>query len=619
MSVIKNLVVRAGADFSELQQELQNAQRSLKKAGKELSRTGRNMTRNITAPLAGIGLAAVKVGADFEAGMSEVQAISGATGSELENLTEKAKEMGKTTKFSATESAEAFKYMAMAGWDAGQMASGIEGVMSLAAASGEELGIVSDIVTDSLTAFGLQASDSSHFADVLASAASSANVSVSTLGETFKYAAPVAGSLGFSMEDVAAASSVMGNAGIKASQAGTILRTMMNNLSKGDANVALKELGVESVNADGSMRDLSDIIEDMSRELQKLPASEAAQLIQEGFGKNAMSGVLALLNDTTGSMQSLSSQFQNADGTAKDMASTMQDNLQGRLTMLKSQLEGVGIQLAEVLIPMIEKVVEKVSKWVDWFSNLSEGTQRVIVKVALVVAAIGPLLMIIGSLFGAMAKILTIGKTMTTVITGVKAAFTVLTGPIGLTVAAIAAAIAIGVLLYKNWDVIKEKAQALWNWIKEKFEMVKNAIVNPIKTATDFISNFSLFDAGKKMIGSLVDGIKNAGSKVKEAAKGVAGKIRNFFPFSPAKEGPLKDLNKMDFGTTISDSLQKSAKDVKGSSFNLASTIFEKLDLDTKLEHFGTIKIEGANNDNDFKSIVDVVIEQLRKEVRSYA
>jgi TP901 family phage tail tape measure protein len=268
--------------------------------------------------------------------MSKVSAVSGATGSDLDRLREKAREMGSKTKFSASEAAEAMNYMAMAGWKTEDMLSGIEGVMNLAAAFGEDLATTSDIVSDALTAFGLTAKDSGHFADILAAASSNANTNVSMMGETFKYCAPIAGALGFSAEDTAEAIGLMANAGIKGSQAGTALRTIMNNLS-GEVKIcgsSIGEVTVATTNADGSMRDLSDILADCRTAFSGLSESEKAAAAESLVGKNAMSGFLALMNAGEADIEKLLSAIDNCDGSAASMAETMNDNLAGQLTQM---------------------------------------------------------------------------------------------------------------------------------------------------------------------------------------------------------------------------------------------------------------------------------------------
>lgn len=300
-----------------------------------------------TASVAAAGVAAIKMGADFEAGMSEVQAISGASGKDLAALTAKAKEMGAATKFSATESAEALKYMAMAGWKTKQMTAGLPGIMNLAAASGEDLATVSDIVTDSMTAFGLQAKEAGHFADVLAKASSSSNTNVGMMGATFKYVAPIAGSMKYSIEDTATAIGLMANAGIKGEQAGTTLRAVLTRLVKPpkDAAAALDELGVSAKNSDGTMKPLREVIGDLREKFAGLNDSQKAQYAASIAGQEAMSGLLAIVNASPSDFDKLTKAIDKSDGSAEKMAKTMQNNLKGQITILKSSLEGLGIEI----------------------------------------------------------------------------------------------------------------------------------------------------------------------------------------------------------------------------------------------------------------------------------
>lgn len=293
------------------------------------------------------GTAAINAGRSFEAGMSEVKAISGASRKDLEALTNKAKEMGATTKFSATQASEGLKYMAMAGWNSQQMIAGLPGVMNLAAASGENLGTVSDIVTDALTAMGLKASDSAHFADVLATAASSSNTNVAMMGETFKYAAPVAGALGYNIEDLAQAIGLMGNAGIKSSQAGTSLRSILTRLAKPpkDCANAMEDYGISIKNSDGSMKSLMEVMENMRDSLQGLPKDEQSAAAAALGGQEAMSGLLAIVNASESDFNKLSKAIDNASGAAQDQADIMNDNLQGALYELGSAAESAGIEL----------------------------------------------------------------------------------------------------------------------------------------------------------------------------------------------------------------------------------------------------------------------------------
>lgn len=311
----------------------------------------------------------VKTGMDFEAQMSKVQAISGATATEVEALTAKAKEMGATTKFSATESAQALEYMAMAGWKTDQMIGGLPGIMNLAAASGEDLAEVSDIVTDALTAFGLKASDSAHFADVLAKASSSSNTNVSLMGNTFQYVAPVAGALGYSIEDTAVAIGLMANAGIKGEKAGTALRGALTNLAKPSDTVAayMDALNVSLTDAQGNVKPLSALMVDLRQKFAGLTDAQKAEYAAGIAGKEAMSGLLAIVNASDADFNNLTQAIANSDGTAQSMAQTMQDNLKGQLEQLGGAVETVGLTFYDAIkgkaTNAITSIADKISAW----------------------------------------------------------------------------------------------------------------------------------------------------------------------------------------------------------------------------------------------------------------
>lgn len=361
----------------------QQAKRSAENAGKYWSGAASKIKSAVStgikatgaAMIAG-GSAAIKVGSDFEAGMSEVQAISGASGKELESLRDKAKEMGATTKFSATQSAEALKYMAMAGWKADQMVSGLPGIMNLAAASGEDLGTVSDIVTDALTAFGLQAKDSAHFADVLAKASSSSNTNVGMMGETFKYVAPIAGSMKYSVEDTATAIGLMANAGIKGGEAGTSLRAILTRLVKPpkDAAQALDALGVSAKNSDGTMKPLREVIGDLREKFSGLDDSQKAQYAASIAGQEAMSGLLAIVNASPSDFDKLTKSIDKSNGAAKKQAKTMNNNLKGALYELGSAAEAVGIEIYDDIKGPLTNAVKAGTKQISSLSKaISKG------------------------------------------------------------------------------------------------------------------------------------------------------------------------------------------------------------------------------------------------------
>ena len=467
------------------------------KAGDSITNAGKQISV-ASAAVTGLGVAAVKTAADFDSAMANVAAISGATGDDLQALRDKAREMGEKTKFSASEAADAMSYMAMAGWKTGDMLSGIEGIMNLAAASGEDLATTSDIVTDALTAFGLTAEDSAHFADILAAASSNANTNVSMMGETFKYCAPVAGALGYSAEDVAEAIGLMGNAGIKSPQAGTTLRTMMTKL-QGELKLsgeALGEVTIQTANADGSMRELSDILADCRTAFSKMSESEAAAAAETLVGKNAMSGFLALMNSAPGDIDKLRNAIENCDGSAEDMAAIMQDNLNGQLTILKSQLEELAISFGEMLMPVIRKVVTAVQGFVDKLNNMDEAQRKTIITIGLVIAALGPFLVILGTVISTVGKSMKayasaakgIKKLMVAVKSGtgifgkLGTALGGISAPVLAIVAVIAVLVAAFTHLWKTNDGFRENIIATWTQIKETVNNFCQGIVDRLNS-----------------------------------------------------------------------------------------------------------------------------------------
>ena len=538
--------------------------------GNKVTKVGQGLTTHLTMPLMGVAAASLKVGMDFEAEMSKVQAISGAAGDDFDALKKKAREMGAQTKFSATESAEAMEYMAMAGWKTEDMLGGIEGVLNLAAASGEDLATTSDIVTDAMTAFGIEVDKEgknvNHFADVLAAASSNANTNVSMMGETFKYAAPIAGSLGYSIEDTAEAIGLMANAGIKSSQAGTSLRKIMTELS-GDVKIAGQNIGevtVKTTNADGTMRDFSDIIGDCRQAFSGLTESERAAQAESLVGKTAMSGFLAMMNAGTDDVNKLSGAINDCDNAAADMAATMQDNTAGALTILKSGLEEAGLSINDTLAPYARKLVEIMQNLTNKFNNLDPKTKDMIVKIGLIVAAIGPVLMIVGKVIAVVGIIIPkiaaviglIGKVVG-ILKIVIAVIAAITGLPAIAVAAIAAGIIAAIVLIVRFrkqiadffigvgqkiaefaGKVRDKAVEIVDWIKQKVEDIKekflefkdNAIAKFTEIGEDIKSALlapfewisGKIDSFKEGVGGIVDAAKEKAAAVKEKVAGNA-------------------------------------------------------------------------------------------------
>lgn len=528
------------------------AEQKFKGFSSALNTVGGGLAKGVTLPLLGVGTAAVKVASSFDSAMSEVKAISGATGTQFTQLRDKAIEMGAKTKFSATESAEAFKYMAMAGWDTKDMLNSISGVMNLAAASGEDLGTVSDIVTDAMTAFGLAAdgttkvlkngynvevSNAEHFSDVLAEASSRSNTNVSLMGATFKYVAPIAGAMGYSIEDTAVAIGLMANAGIKGEQAGTALRSTITRLVKPtkESGTAMDALGISVTNSDGSMKSLDDVLRQVRSSMSGLTEDQKASYAAMLAGQEGMSGLLAIVNASDEDYQKLSESIQNCTGASQEMADTMQDNLGGAVTLLKSALESAGITIGERLTPYIRGLAEWITGLVEKFNSLSDSQQDLIVKIGLILAAIAPVMLIGSKVFSLLSSIIgiitTVGSALSTVfafglntatlsaagastgVTMLAGAIGFLTSPITLVIAAITALVAAFVIAYK-------KSETFRNFINNLVEDLKTFFTETIPQA---------FEIFKEKVSEVFEGVKQKIGEFKDKCEEVVQNVIEFF------------------------------------------------------------------------------------------
>lgn len=504
--------------------------------GNVMSTTGSSLTKYVTAPIAGLGTAAIKLASDFESSMSKVQAISGSNVEQMDALTDKAIEMGAKTKFSAKESADAFTYMAMAGWKAEDMIDGIGGIMSLAAADGLDLATTSDIVTDALTAFGLQASDSAHFADVLAQASSSANTNVSMLGESFKYVAPVAGSLGYSVEDIAVALGLMANAGIKGSQAGTTLRAAMTRMIEptDKAAAAMEKYGVTLTNEDGTMKSYAEVMDMLRDKLGGLSEAEQTKTATILFGQEAMSGMLSIINASEKDYNNLTDAIANSEGRADSMAETMMDNLGGAIEQLMGALESLAIKFGTALTPMIRKFAEFITQVVENLNKMSDAEVQQIIQIAGVVTAIGPLLLIMGKLVTSVGNLMTFASSLPAMLSSISTILPAIAGALGpvlLVVGAITGFIAVLKKLYEENEEFRTSIQEIWNEIstnvtgvvdslKETFSLFKESlgvIPETLQSTFDRISP----DLGDSVI-QLIESLRGAFELIQPVIEGFA-------------------------------------------------------------------------------------------------
>lgn len=472
--------------------EMMKAGRQISRFGNNIENAGKKYTATITTPIVGAGIAAVSTTANFEKGMSKVQSISGATGDDMDALTKKAQEMGAKTKFSASESADAFSYMAMAGWNAGQMMDGIEGVMYLAGATGEDLATTSDIVTDALTAFGMKAKDTNKFVDILAQTANKSNTNVSMLGESFKYVAPSAGSLGYSAADTATALGLMANNGIKASQAGTSLNSWFTRMAKPtkESSKAMEDLGISMTDANGKMKPLRQVMSETRGAFNGLTKSQKAQYAAMLAGKTGMSGLLAIVNSSDKDFNKLSKSIDNSKGAAKKMYNVANNNLLGSLTVLKSTVESIAINFGNKLTPTVKKVTGYLQEAANKFNSLSDSQQNTIIKVAGIVAAVGPAMIVVGGLTskvsGAIRTVGRFGKALSSA----GSLMGLITLPVGIAVITIGALVTAGILLYKNWDKVSAAAKKLGNWINSIFKRCGLDIGSFAKTAKSKLTEF---------------------------------------------------------------------------------------------------------------------------------
>ncbi|HCT0381857.1 TPA: phage tail tape measure protein [Staphylococcus pseudintermedius] len=578
----------SNSSFGRLGQKFTDIGPKLTSVGESMKSVGRSMSMYVTAPVvAGFGLAAKK-SIDFDDSMRKVKATSGATGKEFNLLRDKALEMGAKTKFSASESAEALQYMSLAGWDTKDMLNGIDGVMQLAAASGEDLAQVSDIVTDGLSAFGLKAKDSSHFADVLAQTSSKANTDVSGLGEAFKYVAPVAGSFGFSVEDTSIALGLMANSGVKASQAGTALKSMMTKLAKptGEAKKTMESLGISITDSEGKMLPFRDIMDQLRGSLGGLSKAQQSAAVKTLFGQEAMSGILPIINASDEDYQKLTKSIDNSAGASKRMSDEMEGGIGGSIRKMKSAIESMAISIGDVLAPHIRRAADFLAMLADKFTSMPGWVKTGVVGLGVFAASLGPLILTTGMFTAALGSIMTtLGPLMTGIVKagglmnflGTKApfaakgltlvggAFKFMLGPVRLAIAAVVAIGTAFVVAYKKSETFRNIVHTvidpvvnafknLWNTAKEVFNSLKSLLsgntlptvdllskimpkatanrvtVNLMKVRQTFINVFNaIWNFGREIGGKIASFWKQNGDDVIQAFVNIGNFFKGFF------------------------------------------------------------------------------------------
>lgn len=455
---LKKLEEQANQSAAALQ-KISATGEKLKTVGDNISSAGQKMLP-VTAAVTGLGTAAVTTAANFESSMSQVQATMGITKDSMstvdgqsvntmDTLSELAKKMGSETAFSAKECADALNYLALAGYDTQQMCDTLPTVLNLAAAGDIDLASASDMVTDAMSALGMGVDESTKMVDQMAKTASSTNTSVAQLGEGILTIGATAKSIKGGTAELNTALGILANNGIKGAEGGTHLRNVILSLQNPTDKAAaqMDALGVSVYDSNGNMRSLNDILGDLNKSMDGMTSADKANIIATIFNKTDLASVNALLANTGDTWDSLQSSITNSAGAAQQMADTQLDNLQGQITILKSALEGLAISFGELLMPAIKQIVGWVQKFVDWLNSMDEGTKKVVVTVALLAAAIGPVLIVIGKVISAVGTIMTVVPKIASAISAVKTAFaalnvTMLANPIVLIIAAITALVA---------------------------------------------------------------------------------------------------------------------------------------------------------------------------------
>lgn len=542
----------AGQQMQQFMNSNNSAETRIQSLGGAMQSVGSTATTALTLPLVGVGAAAVKTSMDFEAQMSKVQAISGATGNNFNKLREQAIKLGADTAFSASEAAAGQENLASAGFSVNEIMSAMPGMLSLAAAGDVDIATASDIAGSSLRGFGLEASQATHVADVLAKTAADTNAGITDTGEAMKYIAPVAHSLGISFEDTTAAIGLMSNAGIKGSQAGTTLRGALTNLAAPTkaASKTMEELKMNFFDAHGKMLPLGDVIQQLKDKTANLTQQQKASTMETLFGKEAMSGMLALVDQGPDKFRNLEKGLKNCDGAGKEMANTMQNNLKGSIEAMKGSIETMGIRIGDVLAPGIRKAADFIGNLADKFSNLPKPIQTAIVYIGLMVAAFGPVMIIFGKVITSTATVIsTLGKlgsavsSVSKIFGGLRTAanvFTILPGlispPVLIAVAIIAG---LGLIVYeviKHWDQVKSAAQKFGNGVKNVFAGIGDYFHKSVEGWKKFFANpGDFFPVGKwiEAGGHMVDGLaKGLGEKIasaKDSVKKLGSNIKDTF------------------------------------------------------------------------------------------
>lgn len=544
---LRDLERQAGQSAVALQKIAATGEK-LKTVGDNISSAGQKLLP-VTAGVTALGTAAVSTAANFESSMSQVQAtmgitkdamstVNGESVNTMDTLSALAKKMGSETAFSASECAEALNYLALAGYDTQQMCDTLPTVLNLAAAGGIDLAAASDMVTDAMSALGMGVDEAGTMVDQMTKTASTTNTSVAQLGEGILTIGATAKTVKGGTAELNTALGILANNGIKGAEGGTHLRNVILSLQNptDKAAACMEQLGLDVYDSEGNMRSLNDILGDLNTSMDGMTAEEKSNIIGKIFNKTALSSVNALLANTGDTWDDLQQSIIDSDGAAQQMADTQLDNLQGQITILKSALEGLAISFGELLMPAIKTIVGWVQQFVDWLNGMDEGTKKVVTTIALLAAALGPVLIVIGKVVSAVGTIMTIVPKVAGVINTVKTAFaalntTMLANPIFLIIAAITALVAAFIYLWNTNEDFRQFWINLWENVKEVVIAVWEAIKNFFTAAWEAISSTAqaVWNGIKDFFSGLWEGIKTIFSTVVEVIKTIITTYFNIY------------------------------------------------------------------------------------------
>lgn len=686
-STIAELLVRISADASNFSSTMRNLSGSAMRTAQSFTQTGNVLTQNVTKPIIGMGIDVLKTAADFQTAMNRVSALAGATGGDLDKLTKQAKDLGRTTQFSASQAGEAMGFLAMSGMKTTDILGAMPSVLQLAASAQLDLGRAADITTNIMSGYQMSIKELAGMNDVLVKAFTNSNTDLSMLGESFKYMGPIAKNAGFAFEEIAAATGILGTNSVQASMAGTSLRKMILSLqapAKAGQKV-MDRLGFSAYDNSGKMKGMYTILTDLKQGWEKSGASaqQMASDMKKLFGTTAVN-TAQILMDNTENLKTFTGELQNSGGTASKIAEVQMQGLNGAMKSLSSAIEGAKIAFADSgLIDMVTGIVEGIVPLIRAFGELPTPVKQVIIVIAGIVAALGPLLIIVGMVASGIGALSGFGAILAGVFSTIAAIIAAIGAPILIVIAAIGLLVGAIVYLWKTNETFRNAIISIWQtvstavvnsvkWLVEKIvefftwlynvlignsiipdlvngiigffaqmvtsliekaSAIKDSIVNAFTsikdTALSIVSQAKNW--GANIIGNIANGIRSGIGKVSSAASNVASKIKGFFPNSPVKEGPLTVLPSLGKNITnsISKGMMQNIPTINNSLNKMNTTPITRNMYSTSnsnnqgstttINHTGIITVKGVNNKDELIGTTELIGEEINYDQQRYA